>query len=209
MSRTYDHGDPCSQSLIVGEDQPHQGSGPVYTDPYGPIPDVQSQSRYATSETRYNAQYGTQSTGAQQGYVKAPPYRAFPSSGYRYANSSSSSSQRAMPAHQSQPVYTGKHVETAPYKNSGAKHSLPLHPTTIDARRITPPSAEMLSNYYFLSYCSHERDAVYSLNAHLKPNQDYPKNIVFARTDRPSVGASAKYNQATHRPAEYYERRTR
>ncbi|ATZ57493.1 hypothetical protein BCIN_15g00690 [Botrytis cinerea B05.10] len=47
----YDHGNPRNQSPFRGEDQPHQGSGPAYTDPYDPIPDIRSQTPYASSST--------------------------------------------------------------------------------------------------------------------------------------------------------------
>ncbi|TGO20581.1 hypothetical protein BPAE_0284g00080 [Botrytis paeoniae] len=142
MSCTYDHGNPRSQSPIGGEDQPYRGSEPVYIDPYGLISDVQSQSPYASSETRYATQYGTRSIGPQQGYGNASPYHPYQNSGYGYASFSSSLSRHATPAYPPQPVYTGNNVGTTRYTNSDATHSLPIHPVTIDATRIPPPNQQ-------------------------------------------------------------------
>ncbi|TEY47661.1 hypothetical protein BOTCAL_0302g00080 [Botryotinia calthae] len=65
----YDHGNPRNQSPFGGEDQPHQGSGRVYTDPYDPIPDVQSQSPYASSSSS-SSQNTTPAHQLQPEYTK-------------------------------------------------------------------------------------------------------------------------------------------
>ena len=203
----YDHRNLRNQSPFGGEDQPHQGSGPTYTDPYDSIPDIPFQTSYSSNETQYETQYGTRSIDAQQGYVKAAPYHSFPNSGYRYASFSSYSSQSTTPAHQPQPEYTGNHVGATQYTNFGATHCLSISPPTFDATRIPPPSAKMLSHYHFFFQHNNERDTVYSLKPNLKPDYHYPKTIIFTRIDEHSARTSARYNQASDGRTKDDERR--
>ncbi|KAF7945519.1 hypothetical protein EAE96_010286 [Botrytis aclada] len=206
----YDHGNQRrSQSPFAGEDQPHQGSGPIYTDPYDSIIDNGPQSSYTSSEKRYDTQHSTRSLGAQQGYVKASPYQPSQNSGFGFASSSSSPLRHATLAHYPRSGYTGNHVGTTRYTDSSTTHPPLISPPTVYPKRILPPSARELSHYDFRYYLNNEKDAVYSLKAHLKPNENYPKDIISARTVISSADTSARYNQATCRPTEYYERRTR